>query len=231
MRALARRAREGGSWHVRVSLARTAMWIMSLPRTAHDAKPGGFDPASIAPWIIEMNTAWGPLTRLGPIARMSETPPRWDLPPAPLGSDPPGVELTTRACATIRWKKALPSKSSGFSVWRHPPDKDSAWRVPGFFRARATITPRLHKTYQFHRKNKKRVAVREGPRARMRTRHLRRGDLQELYRRASQASSGSDQSSAHNRAPRVRLDDAAPLRSIAHDSADLRTEWTALIGE
>jgi crotonobetainyl-CoA:carnitine CoA-transferase CaiB-like acyl-CoA transferase len=88
MRALARRATEGGSWHVRVSLARTAMWIMSLPRTPQDAKPGGFDPASIAPWIIEMNSAWGPLTRLGPIARMSETPPRWDLPPAPLGSDP-----------------------------------------------------------------------------------------------------------------------------------------------
>ena len=89
MRALARRTTEGGSWHVRVSLARTAMWIMSLPRTAPDDKPGGFDAASIAPWIIEMDSAWGPLTRLGPIARMSETPPRWDLPPAPLGSDPP----------------------------------------------------------------------------------------------------------------------------------------------
>ena len=89
MCALARRTTEGGSWHVRVSLARTAMWIMSIPRTEPDAKPGGFDAASIAPWIIEMNTAWGPLTRLGPIARMSETPPRWDLPPARLGSDPP----------------------------------------------------------------------------------------------------------------------------------------------
>ena len=89
MRALTRRATEGGSWHVRVSLARTAMWIMSMPRTDPNAKPGGFDVASIAPWMIEMNSAWGKLTRLGPIARMSETPPRWDLPPAPLGSDPP----------------------------------------------------------------------------------------------------------------------------------------------
>lgn len=89
MRALARRTVEGGSWHVRVSLARTSMWIMSMPRTDPDAKPGGFDAASIAPWMIEMNSAWGPLTRLGPIARMSETPPRWDLPPAPLGSHAP----------------------------------------------------------------------------------------------------------------------------------------------
>ena len=89
MCALARRTVEGGSWHVRVSLTRTAMWIVSLPRTAPDASPGGFDAASLAPWMIEMKSAWGTLTRLGPIARMSETPPRWDLPPAPLGSDPP----------------------------------------------------------------------------------------------------------------------------------------------
>ncbi len=87
--ALARRAVEGGSWHVRVSLTRTAMWIMSLPRTHLEASPAGLDLAALAPWFIEMNTAWGPLKRLGPISRMSETPPRWDLPPARLGSDPP----------------------------------------------------------------------------------------------------------------------------------------------
>jgi crotonobetainyl-CoA:carnitine CoA-transferase CaiB-like acyl-CoA transferase len=89
MCALARRAIEGGSWHVRVSLARTAMWIMSLPRTAPDVIPAGLDATAIAPWIIEMDSAWGRISRLGPIARMSETPPRWDIPPAPLGSDPP----------------------------------------------------------------------------------------------------------------------------------------------
>jgi len=87
--ALARRASEGGSWHVRVSLARTAMWFMSLPRTPANASPSGLDPAAVAPWLIEMDSAWGRLARLGPIARMSVTPPRWDLPPAPLGSHPP----------------------------------------------------------------------------------------------------------------------------------------------
>jgi len=86
--ALARRNTEGGSWHVRVSLARTAMWILSLPRTPADAVPSGVDPAALAPWFIEMNTAWGRISRLGPIARMSATPPRWDLPPAPLGTHP-----------------------------------------------------------------------------------------------------------------------------------------------
>ncbi|HYB91006.1 MAG TPA: CoA transferase [Candidatus Binataceae bacterium] len=86
--ALGRRATEGGSWHVRVSLTRTAMWFMSLPRTPADATPSGLDPAAIAPWLIEMDSAWGRLSRLGPIARMSVTPPRWDLPPAPLGTHP-----------------------------------------------------------------------------------------------------------------------------------------------
>jgi CoA transferase family III len=88
MLALARRTIEGGSWHVRVSLTRTAMWIMSLPRVPVGAVPHPVEPAEIAPWMIEMQTAWGALRRLGPIARMSATPPRWDLPPAKLGSHP-----------------------------------------------------------------------------------------------------------------------------------------------
>jgi crotonobetainyl-CoA:carnitine CoA-transferase CaiB-like acyl-CoA transferase len=86
MLGLARRATEGGSWHVRVSLTRTAMWIMSLSRVAADAVPRPVDPAEITPWMIEMQTAWGALKRLGPIAWMSATPPRWDRPPAKLGS-------------------------------------------------------------------------------------------------------------------------------------------------
>jgi len=88
MLALARRAAEGGSWHVRVSLTRTAMWIMSLSRVAADWVPQPVDAADVAPWMIEMQTAWGAVKRLGPIARMSATPPRWDLPPAKLGSHP-----------------------------------------------------------------------------------------------------------------------------------------------
>jgi crotonobetainyl-CoA:carnitine CoA-transferase CaiB-like acyl-CoA transferase len=87
--ALARRATEGGSWHVRVSLARTAMWLQALPRAPEGAKPTGLDRTAIRAHEIEMATAWGPLRRLGPILRMSETPPRWEEPPAPLGSHRP----------------------------------------------------------------------------------------------------------------------------------------------
>ena len=89
MHALLQQTTDGGSWHVRVSLARTAMWIQSLPRTPEGVPPSGVDPKLLAPWWIEMKTAWGRLGRLGPIARMSETPPRWELPPVPLGTHPP----------------------------------------------------------------------------------------------------------------------------------------------
>lgn len=88
MRALARRAREGGSWHVRVSLARTAMWILSLPRVPPGTDPTGIDLEVLAAHRITMETAWGPLERIGPVLRMSETPPRWSLPPVPLGTHP-----------------------------------------------------------------------------------------------------------------------------------------------
>ena len=86
--ALARRAEVGGSWLVQVSLTRTAMWLLSLPRVEGDRPPAGVDRAALAPWWITMDSAWGVLHRLGPIARMSVTPPRWDLPPARLGSHP-----------------------------------------------------------------------------------------------------------------------------------------------
>jgi hypothetical protein len=64
------------------------MWIQSLPRAPEGATPSGLDPAVLRAHEIVQETAWGPLTRLGPILRMSDTPPRWDLPPVPLGHDP-----------------------------------------------------------------------------------------------------------------------------------------------
>ncbi len=88
MCALARRAAVGGSWLVQVSLTRTAMWLLSLPRVASHLAPTGLNPAELGPWWITMETDWGVLKRIGPIARMSATPPHWTLPPAPLGSHP-----------------------------------------------------------------------------------------------------------------------------------------------
>jgi crotonobetainyl-CoA:carnitine CoA-transferase CaiB-like acyl-CoA transferase len=85
--ALACRAREGGSWHVRVSLARTAMWFDDLGTTCDPDVASGVDDREA--WMASAETAYGSLTYLRPVVEMSRTPARWDLPTAPLGSHEP----------------------------------------------------------------------------------------------------------------------------------------------
>ncbi len=87
--ALHRRAIEGGSWHVRVSLAATARWLRGLPRV-----PDGFawpTPAAeaFADCMVAMESPFGDLDLVRPPAEMSLTPARWDRPPVPLGTHPP----------------------------------------------------------------------------------------------------------------------------------------------
>ena len=92
MVALARRAREGGSWVVRVSLARTGKWIVD--RGLLDAAAAADVPRELPEDEIERITQQSPsplglIRHLAPVARMSETPPRWTRPPVPLGHDAP----------------------------------------------------------------------------------------------------------------------------------------------
>ena len=87
MLALERRAREGGSWLVRVALARVGKWITDLGKVG----PGGAEelPAEILQDLLtESEAPDGRITHLRPVLRMSETPPRWDRPPVPLGYHP-----------------------------------------------------------------------------------------------------------------------------------------------
>ena len=84
--ALARRAQQGGSYLVRVSLAQTGHWFKALGRVEAtvDAEP---DNADIADLLESTATAFGRVEHLGAnTVRMSETPCRWALPPAPLGA-------------------------------------------------------------------------------------------------------------------------------------------------
>jgi len=92
MVALARRATEGGSWHVQVSLSRTCMWYQSLgDDNDHRAAP----PPDFDEFVAEMDTSdFGRIRYLTPALDMSETPPRWDLPPARQGAHRP--EWATR---------------------------------------------------------------------------------------------------------------------------------------
>jgi len=82
MVALARRAQEGGSWLVRVALARTGKWIVD--RGSADAS------AAVEPdaQTMETRSPAGLITHLRPVVQLSETPPFWARPPVPLGYHP-----------------------------------------------------------------------------------------------------------------------------------------------
>jgi crotonobetainyl-CoA:carnitine CoA-transferase CaiB-like acyl-CoA transferase len=91
MVALARRASEGGSWLVRVSLARTGRWIVErglLDRAALSEVPNDLAPEEINQLITETITPAGKLRHLAPIAQMSETKAYWARPAVPLGTHP-----------------------------------------------------------------------------------------------------------------------------------------------
>ena len=79
--ALIRRAKEGGSYHVRVNLARCAMWFMSLGKfDKNAATPTGEQHQILAPDTITAQTPYGELVRLAPPVKFSETKPYWKDP-------------------------------------------------------------------------------------------------------------------------------------------------------
>ena len=84
--ALLRRAREGGSYRVRVSLTRTAMWLQSLGRT--EERGAGIDGDLVRSRLTSSDSPYGKLWHLAPVVQMSETAPHWSQPTVPLGTDP-----------------------------------------------------------------------------------------------------------------------------------------------
>jgi hypothetical protein len=88
MAALARRAKEGGSWHVRCSLAQTCHWFRHLGRIDGMTCP---DPKldQVRDYLEDSDSGFGRLTAVRHSAVMSETPPRWARPSVPLGTHPP----------------------------------------------------------------------------------------------------------------------------------------------
>jgi len=83
--ALLRRAEEGGSWLVRVSLAGTGAWLRGLGRVAGDwslEEPGLADLADLTETT---ESGFGRLTALRHSGVLEATPPHWVLPAMPLG--------------------------------------------------------------------------------------------------------------------------------------------------
>jgi crotonobetainyl-CoA:carnitine CoA-transferase CaiB-like acyl-CoA transferase len=88
MMALARRAREGGSYLVRLSLAQTGRWIDGLGRVAAPTARE-LARADIADLLEESDSPFGRLSYVAPAARLSGTPARWARPAVPLGTHEP----------------------------------------------------------------------------------------------------------------------------------------------
>jgi hypothetical protein len=88
MMAKARQSREGGSWHVRVSLARTGQWLWNLGRVADGFKTEDLKGDAVRPFVEEVPSGFGPLRAVGHSAALSKTPAFWARPAMPLGSHP-----------------------------------------------------------------------------------------------------------------------------------------------
>ncbi len=92
MIVLARRAREGGSYLVRVSLCQTGHWIYTLGRL-----PAGVDGPrhpmpkyeDIQDLMIDTEGPFGKVRHVAPAVQLSETPARWTCPTAPYGTHAP----------------------------------------------------------------------------------------------------------------------------------------------
>ncbi len=92
MVALGRRARAGGSWQVRISLAQVGRWLVDhgeVPTAELKNAVKDFTREELEGWSITSRTPVGVLQHLGPTLRMSETPPRWARTMVPLGYNEP----------------------------------------------------------------------------------------------------------------------------------------------
>jgi crotonobetainyl-CoA:carnitine CoA-transferase CaiB-like acyl-CoA transferase len=89
MMAKARQSREGGSWHVRVSLAQTGQWLRNLGRLPDGLKTEELKGETIKAFSERVPSGFGSLWAIRHAAQLSRTPPFWSHPAVPLGSHPP----------------------------------------------------------------------------------------------------------------------------------------------
>ena len=86
--ALTRRAHEGGSYLIRVSLASTGEWVKQLGRV-DGARLVDPDRTAVEDLMSIMDTPFGRVHYLPPAEQLSETPPFYAIPTAPFGTHEP----------------------------------------------------------------------------------------------------------------------------------------------
>jgi hypothetical protein len=89
MMARARQARDGGSWHVQVSLARTGKWLWDMGRLADGLAANDIAREAITPVLQATHSGFGLLSAVRHAAILSATPASWSRPAVPLGHDAP----------------------------------------------------------------------------------------------------------------------------------------------
>ncbi|MDQ7975851.1 CoA transferase [Paraburkholderia sp. SARCC-3016] len=87
MVALARRATEGGSWHVRLSLAQTGRWLQSLGQIEDGWRVPEVNFDDVKHSLEAVDSPFGRVLGTPPAEQLSETPPRYGRPPVPIGTD------------------------------------------------------------------------------------------------------------------------------------------------
>ena len=94
MLALKRRAEIGGSWLVRLSLAQVGHWLTGLGRVPDGRSGPTITRADVPHLLEETSSQYGMMSALRHAGQLSETPPRWDRPAAPLGTHAPAWPLS-----------------------------------------------------------------------------------------------------------------------------------------
>lgn len=89
MMARLRQAREGGSWHVRLSLAQTGNWLWRMGRLERGLAAPDLNATEIDPFLDHMTSGFGDLIAVRHAARLDGFDPHWNRPSVPPGSDRP----------------------------------------------------------------------------------------------------------------------------------------------
>jgi len=89
MAALARRATEGGSWHVKVSLAQTGRWLQSFGLLPDGQRAPDLTLDDVRDCVSTVSSEFGRVLAVQPAEQMGQTPAFYALPPARIGAHDP----------------------------------------------------------------------------------------------------------------------------------------------
>ena len=119
MMAKARQSREGGSWHVRVSLAQTGRWLWNLGRVADGFKTEDLTGDAVSPFVEEVASGFGPLRAVSHSGVAVEDPGILGAPGDAARQSPAAVAGARLNCGVSPSKSGLASQNFNFKGQRY----------------------------------------------------------------------------------------------------------------